>query len=89
MGNDLGKGKYAKMDKVDAASPSKEKNRDEANDNKVSNYAAASTESKNTTISKLSSLKQGINSGYHSIVLSPRSEEPCDVRPNCHNEITE
>lgn len=75
MGNEAGKGKYAKMDKVEV--PNSSSNGD-AYGNGSSRYAVQNKESNSSSMSKLSSLKQGINSGYHSIVLSPATDEKGD-----------
>ena len=83
MGNEAGKGKYAKMDKVEVPNSSSNGN---AYSNGSSSYAAQNKESYSSPISKLSSLKQGINSGYHSIVLSPTTDEKGDSGGNFHKE---
>jgi len=75
MGNEAGKGKYAKMDKVEA--PETKGDQGFSSDGS-SSYAAQNTESKRSPTRKFASLRQGINSGYHSIVLSPKADEKDD-----------
>ena len=74
MGNEAGKGKYAKMDKVEA--PKSNGDHDYSSGGS-SSYAAQNAESKRSP-TRFASLRQGINSGYHSIVLSPKADEKDD-----------
>lgn len=75
MGNEVGKGKYAKMGKVDAANSTNRIDKSDQSSKTTSRYVAPVEESGNSPLSKLASLKQGINSGYHSVVLSPKPDD--------------
>ena len=88
MGNEIGKGKYAKMDKVEVASSSSDLN-STTNKDKTSSYVTPDNESKRSPISTITSLKQGINSGYHSIALSPKSQDNEDSSGSIQSENIE
>ena len=83
MGNEAGKGKYAKMDKAEVPNSS---SKEDAYCDESSRYVMQTKESKNSSISVLASLKQGINSGYHSIVLNPNAEATERTGRNVNNE---
>ena len=88
MGNEVGKGKYAKMDQAELTSNDDPGKSNTKNGNVIDEIRVEATND-NSAVSKLKSLKQGVSSGYHSIVLSPRPDDTRDSHDYPSNTNTD
>lgn len=86
MGNEAGKGKYAKMNQGEGNSENSEESKRTVASNGNISQQSATEDSAGGALSKITGLKQGVNSGYHSIVLSPKSAEDSETNGHLSNE---